>query len=942
MRPELLTATCIAFIGAAPGVFAQQAAGPPGGSGNGAAPAEIPALEEIVVTSSRAALPGFSAPTPTTVVSAATIEREDASNIATILDEIPGFKDSQSPASNNAKTASPGSSTADLRGLGAQRTLVLVDGMRVPPTAPTTNTSVVNAVDLNTIPAFMIDRVEVVTGGASAQWGSDAVAGVVNIRLKDKFEGFEIKVQGGTSQRADDNNEYAGVLGGLAFADGRGHFVAGAEFQNDSGLGDIYTRPWGQGEQQIIANPSTATNGLPALLEESAVRSALGAGGIITGPANFMYKGYTFNPGGASVRPFQYGSLISGVQMVGGEGQSVVTGFDQIPAVRRAVFYSRSSYDLTDSITASLVLSYSNSKGIIHGSLPRLTGRTISEDNPFLPADVSAAMAAEGVTSFGFTRNGFDLGNSHIRVDDQVPRAVLALNGKLAGGWSWDVGYEVGMDRYHQSADNATDNVNLSYALDAVTGPNGQPVCRATLPGPAFRAAAAGCVPINLFGNGTPSQAAIDYVQQTGISDSHYTQQDSTANIKGTPFSTWAGAVAVAAGFEYRNESQNVTTDSLAAEGVFLGAGNALPYTGSFNVKEGYIDTIVPLITDQILAKSLSFSGAARVEHYSDVGNQHTWKIGADYEPVSGLRFRGTHSIDIRAPQLYELYGGGQLVTNTATVNGVTANIPQNVTAGNRNLSAENATTNTYGIVFQPRGVLSGLSSSVDYYNIKIDNAISSLTAATIANLCSLGNKQFCDFFTFNAAGVPTSLTATVLNVASVQTQGVDFNVAYQKPLPSLFNRPTSITSSLLGTYTLHSYVNTGGGAATIDRAGENGPQNLGAMPRLTSNASETLTIGGVALTAQGLFVSKGHIDNTFNTAPALTINNNEIGSVLLLNLYGSYEVTDRLQISAAIKNALDHAPPLSPYPLLPVPQYNGEYYDVVGRAFKLGATYHF
>src|SRR3569833_1983902 len=186
MKPEELTVTCLLLAGAA-GAYADEAA-------SQATAAQPALLEEIVVTSSRAALPGFSASTPTTVVGSEAIERENAPNIAQVLDEIPGFKQTQSPAANGVKTGTPGSYTADLRGLGGQRTLVLVDGVRVPPTAPATNSSVVAAVDLNTIPALLVDRVEVVTGGASAQWGSDAVAGVVNIRLKSKFKGFQAKV----------------------------------------------------------------------------------------------------------------------------------------------------------------------------------------------------------------------------------------------------------------------------------------------------------------------------------------------------------------------------------------------------------------------------------------------------------------------------------------------------------------------------------------------------------------------------------------------------------------------------------------------------------------------------------------------------------------------------------------------------------------------------
>jgi iron complex outermembrane recepter protein len=940
MRPEGLTVTCLLLAGAA-GAYAQEAARPPKPAG-AQATAEQPALlEEIVVTSSRAALPGFSASTPTTVLGSDTIEREDAPNIAHVLDEIPGFKQTQSPAANGVKTGTPGTYTADLRGLGGQRTLVLVDGLRVPPTAPTTNTSVVDAVDLNTIPAFMIDRVEVVTGGASAQWGSDAVAGVVNFRLKDKFEGFQLKTQAGISQRSDDHNEYLGLLAGTSLFNSRGHFVAGVEFQNDNGIRDIYTRPWGRGEQQIISNPAAATNGLPALLEVGNVHTSLGAGGTITGPANFLYKGYTFNPDG-SVRPFQFGSLVSGVQMIGGEGQSTITGFDMIPATRRVASYAKTSYDISDSVTASVILSYAYNMVSFHGSLPRITGRAIAADNVFLPAAVSQDMTTQGIKSFSFSENAFDLGNTHSWVTNQIPRAVFALNGKLGDTWTWDTGIEWGMDRYHQIIENATDGPNLGFALDAIAGPGGQPVCRATQPGTAFKAAAAGCVPLNLFGNGAPSAAAIAYVQQTAGSDSHYGQTDVTANIKGTPLSTWAGPVAVAVGAEYRNESQNATASPLSASGAFLISGNANPFRGSFNVKEGYIDTLVPLAKDALLAKSLTFSGAARYEHYSDIGNQHTWKVGLDYEPVNAFRLRATHSIDIRAPQIFELYGAGTTLTNTATVRGSTVNIPQNVTKGNPNLTGENATTTTYGIVLQPKsGPLRGLSASVDYYDIKIDNAITTLSAATIGNLCTLGNQQFCSYFTFNGAGQATALNAGTLNAASEQTKGIDLDLNYQASLPDVFGLLTSGTTSLLANRTLHSFINTGGGAV-IDRAGENGPQNLGAIPHLTLNLTQTFTLGGTSFSAQGRFVSRGTIDNTFNTTPALTINNNSIPSVVYLNLYGSYQLTDQWQLSASIRNALDRAPPLSPYPNLPEPQFNGEYYDVIGRAFRIAATFRY
>jgi outer membrane receptor protein involved in Fe transport len=589
----------------------------------------------------------------------------------------------------------------------------------------------------------MVDRVEVVTGGASAQWGSDAVAGVVNIRLKSKFEGFQVKVQGGASQRGDGNNEYVGMLGGTSLLDDHAHFVVGAEYQHDDGLRDLYTRPWGRSEAQIINNPSARDttgrplNGLPALLFLDNVHTSLGSGGTITGPANFIYRNYTFNADG-TIRPFQFGSPVSGVQMVDGEGQSTATGLDMIPALRRVATYARSANDISDSLTASLVLSYAHTEARFNGSLPRITGRSIAVDNVFLPAVVRTAMTNQNLKTITFQENAFDLGNSHLTNTNDIPRAVFALNGQLGETWTWDAGYEYGIDRYHQTSENATANPNLIFALDAIAGPGGAPVCRATQPGTAFNAAAAGCVPINLFGDGAPSAAAIAYVQQTAESYSHYVQKDATANIKGTPLSTWAGPVAIAFGVEYRKETQEVTSNALSASNAFLGGGNSTPFSGSFDVKEGYVDTLVPLLTDKPFARALTLGAAYRYEDYSDIGNQNAWKVGLDFEPVTGFRLRATHSVDIRAPAIYELFGGGTVLTNQATVRNVTVNIPQNVTKGNPNLSGEDAKTSTYGIVFQPKsGPFTGLNASVDYYDIKIDNAITTLSAATVATLMS-------------------------------------------------------------------------------------------------------------------------------------------------------------------------------------------------------------
>lgn len=888
---------------------------------------------DIVVTGSRAATAGYQASTPTNVINSDVLNRQGAPNVAAVLNQDPAFKPVQNPGANNVKTATPGTATADLRGLGGQRTLVLVNGMRVVPVAPTTNTSVAVTTDLNLIPALMIDRVEVVTGGASAQWGSDAVAGVVNLQLKRSYDGLLLKAQAGISERGDNADQRIGALAGFHFGDGRGRFVAGADYENYGGLGDIYSREWGRSEYQIITNPNRLTNGLTALISAPNVHSALGAGGTITGPANFAYRNYTFNPDG-SPRPFQTGSLVSGVQMIGGEGESVVKGLSLAPSVERVASYASLEYDVTPAITARFEASYGWSLGVLRGSLPRLTGLTIQRDNAFLPQQIATAMTAAGITNFGFQRNGFDIGNSNIRVTNEVPRFTASLLGDLGGGWSWDANVTASRDDYRQNILNAPYSPRLRFALDAVAGPNGQVVCRATLPGAAFNAAAAGCVPLNLFGNGAPSTGALAYITPETNSYSRYKQEVATANIKGKPFDTWAGPVSVAAGLEYRHEAQTVTVDSFGASGGYLGAGNATPFHGSFNIKEGYLDTIVPLARDWSFAKSVDLNAAVRYADYSTVGSQTTWKVGLTYEPFDALRFRVTSSKDVRAPAIYELAGGGQFLTNTATVRGRTVNIPQNTTLGNPNLDAEQAKTFTAGVVLQPGF---GFRASIDYYNIRVKGAIASLSAANIGALCDAGNQTFCNFYTFDANGVATSLFGTVLNIGSFQTKGIDGTFDYSTRLGD----DAKLAINGRGTYLLHAYVD-GGTGVIVDRAGENTEQNLGAGPRFRANVTETLTIADLSFSLQQIYVSKGKEDNLFNTLPTNTINDNDIPAAMYLNAYATIDVNKDFQFFVAVDNLLDKDPPLSAYPNLPVPPVNGQYYDKVGRAFRAGVTAKF
>jgi outer membrane receptor protein involved in Fe transport len=892
---------------------------------------------EIVVTGSRAALNGFSAPSPTLVVGRETIDQQSAATIAQVLYQEPAFRATKSPGGNAINFSSPGQATADLRGLGPQRTLVLVNGSRVVPAAASVNASTPVTTDLNLIPTLMIDRVETVTGGASAQYGSDAISGVVNILLRRKMEGIELTGQLGISEQGDNFNWRIGAVGGFAFGGGRGNVVASAEYNDSKGLGDIYSRDWGRDEYMIVSNSAFATNGLPANILASNVHNNVGAGGVILGPASFPLRGFTFNAD-KTLRPFDAGTLNNGTYQIGGEGRSSTVGVSLLPPVRRFTSYARVQYEVSDALTAFLEGGYAESRGTLSGAIARFNSANIQAANPFVPQAVRNALPA-GVTTFQLAKTFYDLGNAQFMAENKTPHIMAGVEGQLGADWSYDAHYSWGENRFRNDVSNNLIQSRLNFALDAVRDPaTNAIVCRATLPGASFNAAATGCQPLDPFGPTSASPEAAAYVNGSGWSTSLYTQDTAAINVRGEPFSTWAGPVALAFGGEYRKETQVVRADPISGAGGFALVANVGPFAGEFDVAEGYVETIVPLARDASFAHALDINGAIRYADYSTVGGQTSWKVGGVYEPFEGFRLRATRSRDIRAPAIWERSGPGSIIVNLITVRGVSARIPQNVTVGNPNLLPERGDTFTAGLVIEPPSI-PRFRASLDYFDIRLSDAITSLTAASIGTLCTLGEQQFCNYITFNPAGTtPISVASPQVNLAQLQTQGLDGVVNYSLPIGG----DATVSAAVSGSYVFHSYVNTGAvGSTRIDRAGENGQANPGAVPRFRANASLTYRNDVFSLTGQANYISSGNIDNSYNTAPALTINDNSVPAVVYFNAYGSISVAPEMELTFAIHNLLDKDPPPVPYPIFITP-VNGVYYDKVGRAFQIGANLKF
>lgn len=889
---------------------------------------------DIIVTASRAAPHGADAPTPTAVIGSDAIDNRQVTNVAQLLNEQPVFRATTSPSANAIRTQTPGASTADLRGLGAARTLVLVNGARVPPLAPASNGTgtTPSAPDLNTIPTLMVERVEVVTGGASAQWGSDAVAGVVNIILKNRFTGLELRAQAGVSKYGDAGNYRLAALGGAAFGEG-GHIVAGIDYVKNDEVGDIYTRPWGANEYGRVANPAFATNGQPANIIATNVHAGSSLGGLITGPATFSLRNYEFTSA-TTVAPFDGGGIRNASLQIGGQGQSLARGVSLAPGIERFNPYLHAEYEFSDALTLKAEASYSETRAQMTALPPRDAAVTILASNPYIPAVVRSAMGA--LPSFTISRLDYDIGLFKVHVTNRTPRLMAGASGKIGGGWSWDAHVTWAENDYRQTVPNNRNLTKFRFATDAVQSGN-DIVCRATLPGPSFNANAAGCVPINLFGNGTPSAAAIDYILDRSVATAKYDQVTAAANLRGTPFSTWAGPVSVALGAEYRREKEVVGADAVAAAGLYE-TSNAAPYSGRFNVKEGYVEAIVPLARDLPGLRSLDLNGALRVADYSTAGTQTTWKGGAVWEPFDGLRFRATRSRDIRAPAIFELFSAGAVTNLSATVNGVTAAlIPQNATIGNAALRPEKADTLTIGAVINP-SFAPRFTLSVDYYNIDLKDAVTTVSGTVAGNLCSAGQTYFCSLFTF-AGTTPTAYNARYLNAASLRTNGLDIAGSYRLPLSDIRDGWNgSLTLSFSGTYVFHYYSNLGNGSATIDYVKDNSPAGL---PRFRSNTSLTYQSGGFSLTGQVTTISAGNIDNTANLNAATSINNNHVPAYQYLNLQASQEVGERFRLFAGVNNLFNTAPPALPSTTV-FTLTNGIYYDTIGRTFTVGVNVRF
>lgn len=939
--------------------------------------------ETLVVTGTRVARDGYRAPTPLTVLNQDEIQNTSpTNNIADFVNQQPALAGSTRPSNSrlNISSGQAGINALNLRNLGAVRTLILLNGRR---SVASTSDSVV---DVNTIPQILVERVEIVTGGASATYGSDAVAGVVNFILDTDYEGFRIQGDSGITSRGDGFNYSFDAAAGLSFANGRGHVLASGGIDHRDGIFDIADRDWNQTGFVRIQDPTwTPTSTNPRFLIRTQVGAANSTpGGLITastGGVPNRLRGLYFAEGG-QIRQYRFGALTfpnpataaptltqGGDWRINDSGRRI--GLDA--ADDRRSFFGRISYEVADGVTLFAEGSY-NWQEVFFNSGPNLaTGIVLRADNAFLINAFNAAgRSLAGINTVTFATTARDLPFRVVNNRREVQRYVVGALGdfELFGNAAqWDVYGQYGRADLHEQLRNIMHTQRMRDATDAVfsiPGNTSSPiVCRINVDANPNNNDP-GCVPINRLGIGVINPAAIPYVLGDPFRDQVVEQTVFGANLSFTPFETWAGDVSMAVGGEYRKEQIRGFVPPEFQPLVTAGGttnrwsvGNYLPTTGEYDVKEAYFEAVVPL------GLGLEFNGAARATDYSTSGYVTTWRAGATWQPIDDIRLRVTRSRDIRAPNLNELFQAGTAntdavgnpffnpATGTATpLNGVVYNTAtigySGLFTGNLNLEPEKADSWNIGAVLSPR-FIPGFRFSVDYFRIDLDGAIDTISPQSIINRCFEGLREYCDAITQDPDNASRILIRRQpFNFVRRLVRGVDFEATYRIPLGTLFpSAEGNFTLRGVATRYIENIADTGISTTTpINTVGVNSGQ--GSTPTWIYRATATYDSPRGSLTAVARGVSAGiYAAGAIECAPgscplstlqAPTYEDNSISGSFYVDLNATMRF-DAMgggngEFFVNVTNVFDADPILLPETGLAA---NSTYSDLLGRAFRVG-----
>jgi outer membrane receptor protein involved in Fe transport len=956
------------------------------------AAAQEPSLEEVVVTGSRIQRSGFDTTQPVSVIDSEQIEDLGIVNVGDVLRRLPQNSAFFTETNVGIGNFNVGAQLANLRGLNpffGTRTLTLVDTRRVVPNSEG------GAVDLTLIPSMLVARTEVVTGGASAAYGSDAIAGVVNVILDTNLEGFKAQVDYGQTSESDGSDTHASFAFGTGFGDeDRGHLLVGAELQNQDAIGPCaYNRDWCRDSWGVGTNaspfptvpdyntPAGVGNGLPNFVIASNGLFPTSDTGLFAPLGGAVQQ---FSADGTALLPYNPGQFPGLFARFGGDGTLSAYSISNIrPEVERLSVLGHVSYDLTDSLEFFAEVANAQSDAVSDpangawGPLPIGPGMFIQPDNAFLSPAIQAAAPLGGFFTRSLMPNEFSANNT---TENDTLRFVTGLNGDLSENWNWDAYYQYGNNENEQRLfHNVVGGVFpafvrpytydfLGFAVDAVRSnpadPNSPIVCRQTLLGNPL---AAGCVPLNLFGNGNTTPAAIDYVYRTLKEDTEYDQNVAGANFRGNLAAGWAGPIDGAFGVEWRQDEYLATHDIPNQpwyNDYFLTWG--LDRGGKIDVAEVYGEIQIPIVeslqTD--LAVRETRHEATSIDAASGT-KSHTfssWKAAAIYDPLDWLRFRGTRSQDVRAAGFRELFLprlsviGAPFGFPGGINNPWNSNIAEsytNISGGNPDLEPETADTTALGVVLS----FERFRFSVDWYEIDMKDAITpgglgGLSAQNVVDACFRGGSAACAKVGGYGTTDITSVDASSINIGSFLAKGYDLEANVNFAM----SQGGNVNLRAIASYLYEMTIDTGLGNPPQDYHGQSGPVGsfggFNTSPDWQATAWLTYTRDRFATTFETRYVGSGTLNalwfdsppgTSTNTLP-FSVTDNSVEDRYYLSWSGSFGLLpsgDRsVELFWAFNNLLDEDPPIAPggnlYPTNPV------FFDTIGGRFRAGVRVEF
>jgi len=957
-----------------------------------ALPASAQQLERVEVTGSRILSVNAESAAPIQVMTAADIKASGVTNLQDLLLKNPTFgTPTISRTNSNFSTSSAGVATVDLRNLGINRTLVLVNGHRYVSGVPGNQ-----AVDLNTIPTDFIERIEIMTGGASSTYGSDAVAGVVNIILKRNFEGVTLDASVGQSWKQDDKLKKFSATVGTNSPDGKGSLMAHFAVSKQ---GAVFS---------ARRDASAVDQGSLAVLGSTAFGQATGRPEDIftafrpnysgTAPqGRFIYGGgnKTFDANGNLINFSTNGPAGDGVGATGYNRSAVRT--IAIPT-DRVLMATKGDYALNESNNVYFEGTYANTKTHTQiepfpmdsatyitpggGHIPAeqmVNGVKVA--NPLIPTALFNLLTDrdnDGLKDYDFTRRMTDVANRTSSANRDTFRVLGGAKGDLTKSWSYDTYLGYGFTREGQTSTGQVNVASFLNALTVIKDANGNPICANAI------ARAQGCVPANIFGANTLSAAAAAYINAPGSLNTSVTQKMAGASVTGEAFNMPAGPVGVAAGFEWRQEGSETNFDALTQAG--LNGGNKLPNTaGSYMVREAFVEAKIPLLKNLPAVKSLDGNLAYRHGDYSTVGTTNSWNAGLDWAINSTFRIRATSAVSTRAPNIDDLFAGASqtfptvsdpcqnvlssdtsaLATACKSYPGVVANMAANggkftltqsdqqgvsgFGGGNPGLKAEKGKSNTLGFAITPKSVdlLKNFTFTADYYDIKIDQAINTPGRTYSLNQCfKLNNPYYCQFITRRAtpvgaysAGSLEFINDLPVNSGGQRASGLDLTASYAERVG-----PGTLSAKLSWTHLLDAWNKSTDDADKDTSLGEVGNSRNRWVLNLNYSA------GPWSLATTTTYIGKAYLDDQFMAGFTDDDGNpvsKEFGKVkakMYFDLQGGYKY-GKAEFYVGVNNLFNtKAPPIISG--LPGDTTGAETdagtYDAIGRRYYVGVRYSF